>query len=151
MYKLLLEFGEKYVTIPYTSITVNQNYQAAPHKDRGNVGPSYLVAAGDFTGGELVMHEGDLSGVADIRYRPVVADFSKVLHSVRSFTGNRVSLVYYTLRNAPTDIPPPSVILEGAKWRFKRGDQIIRTGLPHPLQRGSGLSKQESPTTIEFK
>ena len=151
LYKLLLEFGEKCVTIPYTSITVNQNYQAAPHKDRGNVGPSYLVAAGDFIGGELVMHEGDLSGVADIRYHPVVADFSKVLHSVRPFTGNRVSLVYYTLRNAPADIPPPSVILEGTKWRFKRGDEIIRTGLPHPLQKGSGLSKQESTTTIEFK
>ena len=151
LYKLLLEFGATYVTdISWNSITVNQNYQAAPHRDKGNVGLSYLVAAGDFTGGELVIHEGDLSGVADIRHRPIITDFSKVLHSVHPFSGNRVSLVYYTLRNTPADIPPPSVVLDGGKWRFKRGDQIIRTGLPHPLQKGSGLSKQESPTTIEF-
>ena len=70
LYHHLQEFARQYVDIPWTSITVNENYQAVPHRDKGNVGESFLVAFGDFTGGELKIHEGDLSGNHNIKYGP---------------------------------------------------------------------------------
>jgi hypothetical protein len=133
IYKLLLDYGKKFVPIPFTSITLNQNYQAAPHRDKGNIGDSYLVAFGPYSeGGALLISEGDLSGCHDVRYRPLITDFSRVTHSVQPFVGDRYSLVYYTAKRAE-GVPPPSVVELGGKWVFKRGDEIV-SGLPHPLK-----------------
>lgn len=135
LYKLLLDFGRDYVTdISWNAITVNQNYSAGPHRDRGNEGPSFLVGCGDYKGGALLIHEGDLSGEHDIKNTPLITDFSAVLHSVAPWTGNRVSLVYYTLKGAPP-LPPPSVRYENGRWSFYRGEERIgRKGLPnHPI------------------
>jgi len=135
LYKLLLDYGNKNVPFPFTSITVNQNYQAQPHKDKGNVGQSFLVGFGNYTGGELKIHEGELEGLHDIR-TPVITDFSKVIHSVEDFTGDRYSLVYYNIRNKPDDIPLPDV-KEEDKWYFYRGNEKITKKNPlfHPLQK----------------
>ena len=64
LYKLLLDFGKTFVPpeVQWNAITLNQNYRARPHYDRHNIGKSYLVAFGDYTGGDLRLHEGDLSG-----------------------------------------------------------------------------------------
>ena len=135
LYKLLLDFADQYVDIPYTSITVNQNYKADKHRDKNNCGDSFLVAFGDFTGGQLKIYEGEFKGTHDIRYNPIVTDFSKVLHSVEPFEGERYSLVFYTLQSrVPLDLPPPSVELINNKWTFKRGDKVCN-GLPHPLRK----------------
>lgn len=136
-FKLLLDFGEKYVDISYNAITVNQGYKAAPHYDKNNVGVSFLVAFGDFTGGNLKIHEGDLSGNHSVRYKPIVADFSKILHSVEDFEGERYSLVYYWFQNSKSvPLPPCSVRQEEDKWFFYRGEEKITKdkGLPHPLR-----------------
>ena len=135
----LQEFANKYVDISWTSITVNQSYKCQPHRDKGNFGDSFLVAFGDYQGGELVIHEGDLSGEHNIRYRPIKTDFSKVLHSVKDFTGERYSLVFYNLKTTkmPTEpLPKGEAIFKDGKYLFKRGDQIItaKEGLPHPLR-----------------
>jgi hypothetical protein len=136
--KLLLDFGKQYVTdISWNAITVNQNYKADKHYDKHNLGPSFLVAFGDYTGGELLIHEGDLSGNHNINCNPVITDFSKVLHSVSDFEGERYSLVYYnfhTKRSVP--LPPASVREEDGKWVFYRGEERIgkKEGLPHPLK-----------------
>ena len=130
LYKLLLDYGREHVKIPFTSITVNQNYQATAHRDKGNVGQSYLVGFGDYTGGELEIHEGLQMGLHDIR-QPIVADFTKVLHSVKDFQGNRYSLVYYTCKKSD-GLPEASVELQNGKWVFLRGGVVCK-GLPHPL------------------
>jgi hypothetical protein len=130
LYKLLLDYGKEHVKIPFTSITVNQNYQATAHRDKGNVGESYLVGFGDYKGGELEIHEGPLTGLHDVR-TPIVADFTKVLHSVRVFEGSRYSLVYYTCKKSD-GLPEASVEFIDGKWVFKR-DGIVCKGLPHPL------------------
>jgi len=132
LYKLLLEFATKHVKIPFTSITVNQNYAAAPHKDKGNVGDSFLVAFGDYQGGDLELLEGNMKGIHDIRYKPLITDFSKVLHSVKGFTGDRYSLVFYTAKKSE-GLPLPSVELLEGKYVFKRGGEVVK-GLPHPLK-----------------
>jgi hypothetical protein len=132
LYKLLLEFGEKHVPFKYTSITVNQSYKCEAHRDRGNVGESLLVAFGDYQGGELEIHEGELKGIHNIRHTPIITDFSKVLHSVKEFQGERFSLVYYTAKKS-SHLPEGSVIIKDGKYIFMRGLEECK-GLPHPLK-----------------
>lgn len=138
LYKLLLDFAHKHVTIPWNAITVNQSYKSAPHRDRGNIGLSYLVAFGDYTGGHLKMHEGPLEGSHDIRHSPVISNFSTTTHSVEDFEGDRYSLVFYMLdvskRFAIQDVPPPCVKEVNGRWVFFRGEEAILLGLPHPLK-----------------
>lgn len=140
LYHLLLKFAEKHVKIPFTSITVNQSYPCAPHKDKNNIGESFLVSFGSFTGGELQIHEGELEGIHDICGKPIIADFSKITHSVLPFEGERYSLVFYVNQGhqkKKVDVPPPQVKQEEGKWVFYRGDEKIdkKVGLPHPLKK----------------
>jgi len=149
LYKLLLDFAAKYVQIPFTSITVNQNYKASKHRDKGNTGESYLVAFGDFTGGELEIHEGELKGLHDVR-TPLITDFSKVEHSVRDFQGDRFSLVFYVAKKSQ-GLPAPAVECIEGKWVFKRGDEIVQ-GLPHPLKgrKRIPMTKVDGPVSVAF-
>ena len=136
--KHLLDFADKYVDISYNAITVNQNYKTLPHYDRHNIGDSYLVGFGDYTGGDLIIHGSDLSGNHNVRHKPIVANMSKLLHSTDSFEGNRYSLVFYQyhLSNKPINLPKPSVRFEEEEYRFYRGDEWIKknVGLPHNLK-----------------
>ena len=156
LYKHLLDFGEQYVDISFNAITLNMNYKADKHYDRHNQGPSFLVAFGEYQGGDLLIHEGDLSGNHNINCKPIRTDFSKVLHSVAPFEGERYSLVYYnfwTPRLKP--LPPPSVREEKGKYYFYRGEERITTkeGLPHPLRdrkKGPTFSKENKEVTVTF-
>jgi len=156
LYKLLLDYGHQYVPFPFTSITVNENYSAGPHRDKGNSGNSYLVAFGDYTGGSLKVWEGDLSGSLDIHHKPIVMDFTRTLHSVEPWTGNRYSLVYYNLKpdRIPADMPQPSVKLEAGKWIFYRGDIAVtrKKPLPHPLRNRckKNITINDSPVIVTF-
>lgn len=138
LYAHLLEFAEKHVPIAWNAVTVNQNYQAGPHKDKHNVGNSFLVAFGDFTGGELEFHEGPRLGLHNIRHKPVVENFSAYTHSVKGFEGDRYSLVFYQFYTPRlTELPEFSVRLVDGEYYFFRGDEKIdkKVGLPHPLRK----------------
>ena len=157
LFKLLQEFGDQWVPkeVPWTSVTVNQNYKAEKHRDRNNKGNSFLVGFGDYTKGNLLIHEGDLSGAHNIQYRPLITDFSKVLHSVEDFDGERFSLVYYTFAKkgiVPT-LPPCSVKEENGQYFFYRGDQKItkKNGLPHHLRGRSKKSSIEASQDSSFE
>ena len=95
LYKLLLEFGNKYINHTFNAITVNQNYKCEPHRDKGNIGLSTVVAFGDYIGGNLTIFESELKGSYNINCNPITAQFNNILHGVEEFTGNRYSLVYY--------------------------------------------------------
>jgi hypothetical protein len=149
LYKKLLDLGTRICPFEFDGITINQNYKAAPHRDKGNVGESFLVAFGDYQGGELQILEGDLSGTYGIRHAPVLFDGSKYLHAVRPWTGARYSLVFYRLayKAHPTkgttkklsqyqpvqDAKGKWVLeftdLDGNRTVYKRG-----AGLPHPIR-----------------
>jgi hypothetical protein len=157
LYKHLLDFAATWVDLSFNAVTVNQNYRADKHYDKHNRGHSFLVAFGDYTGGELEIHEGPLKGLHDVRHTPLVADFSTILHSVRPFEGNRYSLVFYnfwTPRLPP--LPPATVKEEKGAYFFYRGDQKIttKTGLAHPLRgrkRGHPtLQRQEEEVVVTF-
>jgi len=158
LYYHLLEFGKKYVDLSFNSITVNQNYKAEPHRDKNNIGNSYLVAFGSYTGGELELLEGDRKGVYNINCKPIKDNFSKVLHSVKDFEGDRYSLVYYWFDNKklPT-LPIGSVKIDNGKHYFYRGDVKItrKQGLPHVLKgrkvpKVSGITKEIKEVVITF-
>jgi len=154
----LQEFAKTYVDISWTSITLNQSYKCQPHRDKGNYGESFLVAFGDYQGGCLAIHEGDLSGEHNIRYRPIKTDFSKVLHSVKDFTGERYSLVFYNLKatKMPDEpLPKGEAVFEDGKYLFKRGGKTItaKEGLSHPLRgrkKAVPVVKVESPSPQGF-
>lgn len=152
LYKHLLDFGAQYVTIPWNAITVNQNYRAGKHYDRNNLGNSFLVAFGEYSGGKLIIHEGDLSGSHDVAYKPIVGDFSKMLHSVEEFDGERFSLVYYLFakKGVVPSLPPPSVREENGEFYFYRGEQKItkKEGLPHHLRGRKKKAVLENQTTV---
>lgn len=158
LYHLLLKFGSEFVDISYNAITVNQNYKAAPHRDKNNKGSSFLVAFGSYSGGELNFLESDLSGSYCVRHKPIVTDFKKVLHSVNDFVGDRYSLVYYWFETSRSvSLPTWELRKEGKEWKFYCGGQQItkKTGLPHPLRgrkkKETGITKVETIVDILFE
>jgi hypothetical protein len=85
-------------TFRYTSIQVNKNMQCAPHRDKGNAGPSYGIGLGNYTGGKLVVE-----GTPHVLRNRFVKFDGRKLHYVTPFTGERYTLIYFTIqRRRPT-------------------------------------------------
>lgn len=90
----------------FTSIQVNKNMQCSPHKDSGNVGMSYIIGLGDYTGGELVVAPKNAPVQEhDIRGKFLYFDGCHNTHSVNPFQGERYSLVFF---NPRTPAPKPA-------------------------------------------
>jgi len=76
----------------YTTIMMNHNYEATPHRDKNNDGTSCVVAFGDYTGGELEVN----GTLYNLRHRPFLFEASKTVHSVKPITsGDRYSIVFF--------------------------------------------------------
>lgn len=142
LYHMLLDFGRRYCPIQFDAITLNQDYAAAPHRDKGNRGLSYLVAFGDYQGGELeILDHPDLSGSYNLCHQPILFDGANLTHSVKPFTGHRYSLVYYTLEKEPAKKLeqyrpvelPTGWALEYTDVEGKSSYLKGKVGLPHPL------------------
>tara|TARA_Y100000389_G_scaffold81274_1_gene77845 strand:+ start:1206 stop:1811 length:606 start_codon:yes stop_codon:yes gene_type:complete len=82
----------------FTSIQYNKNNRAARHRDAKNVGVSYIVGLGDYTGGELIVFdENEKNPVKhDIRGKFNTFDGSKYPHETAPFKGERYTLVFYS-------------------------------------------------------
>jgi hypothetical protein len=78
-------------TFRYTTIQVNKNVFCKPHVDKNNVGESYGIAMGDFTGGSLVVEGKE----HDIHNRFLKFD-GRLGHWITPFRGTRYSLVFFT-------------------------------------------------------
>ena len=75
----------------YTTVTMNKNFKCLPHVDGKNVGKSWIIGLGDYSGGEL-----NIEGVKhDIRGRWLKFNGSEKEHWVEPFEGNRYTLVYF--------------------------------------------------------
>ena len=75
-----------------TSITVNKNVESANHVDPSNLGPSYIVGLGDYTGGRLWVHT---EGALDCHNKWVCFD-GNIPHRTLPFAGTRYTLIFYT-------------------------------------------------------
>lgn len=91
IWELLQAYGAT-VPVPWTSIQINQNCVCAKHKDKNNVGDSYLVSLGDYTGGELVV-EGT---PYDTSKNGIVFNGSELEHwNNEIVSGNKWSIVFF--------------------------------------------------------
>jgi hypothetical protein len=78
----------------WTTIMLNDNYKAAPHRDKNNDGISVIVGFGDYEGGEL-----DIEGKKyNIRYNPLHMDAETQTHSTDDWTGCRYSMVLFKIK-----------------------------------------------------
>ena len=139
---LLMRFAEKYVRqhIDFTSIQVNCNYVCAPHKDTGNVGDSYIVAFGNYLGGQICIEEADYN----IDLRGLLFDGSQHLHWTKQWSGDRYSIVFHTLKPRFPIVRPLghyTAVKHQGIWKIVYLDDEGEhqylwkgNGLPHPLK-----------------
>lgn len=84
----------------YTSIQFAKNMKTEKHKDKSNIGESYIIALGDFTDGPLRVYDGDSDTYKDINIHNKFYKFngSEVWHETGDFEGVRFTLTYFTIK-----------------------------------------------------
>jgi hypothetical protein len=80
----------------YDAVQLNKCYRCAPHMDKNNDGPSYIVGLGQYEGGALLL--GHARTPFDIRGVLLKFDGSRTLHETAPFTGERYTAVFYKAR-----------------------------------------------------
>ena len=99
--KILKDFADKYLPeFEYTQVQLNKNFQSPKHFDSANIGHSYIVGLGDYTGGRLHIKQpgpfgGMLTRKEDIRHRLLKFNGSEYEHWVEDFVGTRYSVVFF--------------------------------------------------------
>ena len=103
-YKPLYESSKKLMktrdpNFKFTSIQVNKNQRTAKHTDSRNVGESYIVGLGNYSGGEILIYDEDGKNPkkVDIKNKFVKFNGSKLPHETAPFKGQRYTLVYYKI------------------------------------------------------
>ena len=93
---IIREFTNLYIPeFSYNQIVINKNFQVEPHKDASNIGISYIIGLGDYTGGELVIDTDSYRRELNIKNKFFYFNGSEITHWVKPFTGDRYSLVFY--------------------------------------------------------
>ena len=81
-----------------TTIQYNKNYKIAKHIDANNVGESYILGLGNYTGGELIVYDKNNNPTyIDINHRFYKFNGSELYHETASFIGDRITLVFFKL------------------------------------------------------
>jgi len=103
-YKELFEEASKLMkkhnpNFKFTSVQINDNHKSSRHKDGKNVGKSYIIGLGDYTGGAVRLYNPDGKGYKDVNIKNRFATFngSELEHETLPFTGTRYSLVFYSV------------------------------------------------------
>jgi len=103
-YKPLFEEASKLMrqhnpNFKFTSIQINENQKTSKHKDGYNVGKSYIIGLGDYTGGEVRLYtkDGDKFKDINIKNRWATFDGSELEHETTPFKGERYTLVFYSV------------------------------------------------------
>ena len=119
LYKLLQKLISFKSEFKYTTIQVNKNVLSPPHVDINNVGISYIIALGDYSGGELVI-EGK---PYNIKNKWKEFNGKEQGHWVQPFSGTRYSLVFFT-----HTFKPPAYEMRNIEVRkdglYKNGELI---------------------------
>ena len=83
----------------FTSIQFNKNQKTKKHKDGNNVGKTYIIGLGDYSGGDVRLYAPDGKSYKDINIKNRWATFdgSELEHETTPFKGDRYSLVFYNV------------------------------------------------------
>jgi hypothetical protein len=103
-YKIIWEMARKIMNeydpdFKFTTIQFNKNHKMKKHLDKNNVGCSYIVGLGNYEGGELrIWNERD-EDPKDIDIKNKFYKFNGYIHyhETQDFTGDRISLVFFTV------------------------------------------------------
>ena len=80
----------------YTSIQVNKAVETNWHWDRGNVGLSYCIAFGDFTGGGVVVRTKNGEKTYNNKRRWLYYDGHNIEHKSAPSKGTRYAVIFFT-------------------------------------------------------
>ncbi len=100
-YKGIWELGKKLMNthdpnFKWTSIQFNKNNRTAKHKDANNVGESYMLGLGNYTGGDLLIFDEDGKNPKQVNTKGWIKFNGSIYpHETMPFTGNRYTLVFY--------------------------------------------------------
>ncbi len=99
---LLKEFADLHIKdFQWTQVQLNKNFQSPPHYDGANIGESYIVGLGDYTGGRLYLEQPSmftdtpLIRKENIKNKPFKFNGSKHKHWTEDYTGTRYSVVFF--------------------------------------------------------
>ena len=83
----------------FSSIQYNKNHKAKKHKDGHNVGISYIIGLGDYTGGELIVYDaaGKNPKKHNIKNKFYKFNGSIYSHETAPYKGERYTLVFYSI------------------------------------------------------
>jgi hypothetical protein len=109
----------KHPDFEYTTIQVNKNVMCNPHVDKNNVGPSYGIAFGDFTGGNLVVE-----GKEHCIQNKFKKFDGRKGHWITPFKGIRYSIIYFTHTFKPPHPSLRNIIVK--KDGLYNGDQLVK-------------------------
>ena len=80
----------------WNQVVINKNFEIIRHVDGNNVGQSYIIGLGNYTGGELVVEQNKNEKLLiNIKNYPYTFNGSKKYHYVMPFENNRYTLVFY--------------------------------------------------------
>jgi len=153
------ELGAEFVC---TSININKNYAGKLHRDGNNVGPSFIKAFGEFTGGELnyfpednrscnlevlQAEHADKSSAFDVSKGLFMFD-GKRAHFVNDFQGERFTLVFFTCPRYERITDENMEYMKAANFAFPTPEKMdkLLTVLRQPKGYLSGGRKQEKLT-----
>jgi hypothetical protein len=80
------------VPIQYTSIQINKNLVCPKHKDKHNVGDSYIISFGNYTGGELV-----IEGIPYDTRKGLIFNGYEKEHWNNPIIGNKYSVIFFSI------------------------------------------------------
>ena len=92
LYKMIMEFGNTYIPIPFNAIHINHNVVCPKHIDKKNAGVSAIVSCGQYTGCQLM-----IEGVHHETYYNIITfNGSEKEHwNTDDLEGSRYSLIFY--------------------------------------------------------
>ena len=86
---------EKDPSFKYTTITINKNVRTEYHIDKNNIGKSFGLSLGDFTGGGIeIKYDDNKTKFLDTHNKLILFD-GHLEHRTLPYKGNRYSLTYF--------------------------------------------------------
>ncbi len=93
------EFVGEYVdNFDFNQVVINKNFEIQKHVDAQNVGVSYIIGLGDYTGGKLCIERNNEVEKHNIHHKFYTFNGSKHPHYVEPFKGTRYTLVFYNIK-----------------------------------------------------
>lgn len=130
LYKKLIEYGKMLLPpdFTYTLIIINKDTVYNKHIDSDNVGKSYQVCLGDYTGGGIYVYDKDNKKTLYDTHNTILSFNGSVFYSeTQPFTGTRYNIIFYQ---------------NGSRYRFGKSpstsdddeiEEMVQTSLAHGL------------------